>query len=176
MSILRLLIVAAAVFLTIGSFAAEPKELRDAKQAFQKQSPHPTEADRARYVSKLVHLRQKLAAADKDGWQAVDVEIMAHPAPANSDAAALSKLVAVKWQSPRHEYLYKADGTWTMLPEEEDGQKNTNGKWRIEGNQFFQSVAIEPGKTDKATILLLDEKNFVYTDGENISYYTRLKE
>ena len=84
MSILRLLIVAAAVFLTIGSFAAEPKELRDAKQAFQKQSPHPTEADRARYVSKLVHLRQKLAAADKDGWQAVDAEIMAHPAPANS--------------------------------------------------------------------------------------------
>ena len=42
-----------------------------------------------------------------------------------------------------------------MLPEEEDGQKNTNGKWRIEGNQFFQSVAIEPGKTDKTTILLL---------------------
>ena len=174
-SIFQLTIVAAALVMAAGAFAEDPKELREAKQAYEKASPHPSEADRARYISRLVRMREKLARGKGDGWQAVDAEIKRHPAPAESDAQALSKLVVGKWESPRHEYLFKADGVWTMLPEEEDGQKNTNGKWKIEGNQYLQSNQPDVSQFDKMTILLLDEKDFVMTDGDNVMYQKRIR-
>jgi len=49
-----------------------------------------------------------------------------------SDSKALSARLVGKWESPRHDYLYRADGTWTMLPVEPD---IAHGTWRIEGNQ-----------------------------------------
>jgi hypothetical protein len=57
-------------------------------------------------------------------------------------ADSFSSLLVGKWQSPRHDYLFRADGTWTMLPAEEDGVQSTHG--RIEGNQFFDTAATEP--------------------------------
>jgi len=46
----------------------------------------------------------------------------------------LSHLMAGKWRSPRHDYLYAADGTWRMLP-----PATTHGRWRIEDHQLIIS-------------------------------------
>jgi len=58
-----------------------------------------------------------------------------------------------------------------MLPLEEDA---TRGRWRIEGNQLFDSLAARPG-TSQYTIILLTRKDFVFTDGEVVFYETRLR-
>ena len=44
----------------------------------------------------------------------------------------LSQLMVGEWQSPRHTYLYRSDGTWTILPEKIDSYQATNGRWRTE--------------------------------------------
>src|SRR5262249_7300918 len=105
-----------------------------------------------------------------DAWQAIDAEIKQHPAPA--DAKALSQRLVGEWQSPRHEYLYRADGTWTMLPED---PQTTHGTWRIEGNQYINTAATDPANTIQYTIILITKRDFVFTDGEIVFYETRLK-
>lgn len=40
----------------------------------------------------------------------------------------LIKIMAGKWTTGRHDYIYRANGTWSMLPEEPGG---TRGKWSI---------------------------------------------
>jgi hypothetical protein len=99
-----------------------------------------------------------------------DAEIKQHPAP--NDGKALSMLLVGKWESPRHDHLYRADGTWTMLPVEPD---ITHGTWRIEGNQYFDTAAIEPPQTSQYTIILISKRDFVFTDQEIVFYETRLK-
>ena len=128
----------------------------------------PSEADRADYITRLVRLRDK--AEKTDLWQAIGDEIKRHPAPV--DNKTLSSRVVGRWDSPRHEYLYRADGTWTMLPEEPD---ITHGRWRIEGNQYFSTAAIEPAKESQFTIILITEKYFVLSDEEGVFYETRGK-
>jgi hypothetical protein len=44
-----------------------------------------------------------------------------------------------KWSSPRHDYLYPSDGSWTMLPADEG---TTHGTWRIERNQFLRLLVL----------------------------------
>lgn len=75
-----------------------------------------------------------------------------------------------KWDSPRHEYAFKKDGTWVMLPEE---PRVTHGKWRIEGNQYFDTAMVKPPQTTQYTIILLTKKYFIFTDNENVFYETR---
>ena len=101
----------------------------------------------------------------------VDAEIRRHPAP--EDTKGYTKLMVGKWSSPRHEYSYRADGTWSMLPEEEGG---TRGSWRIEGNRFMSSADIEPEHTRTYTILLLTKDNFILTDGETVFYEERIRD
>ena len=115
--------------------AEEPKELMTAKKEFA-QNAHPDEAARERYVLSLAQLREKLARSNGN-WQAVDAEIRKHPTPKDADSTALMKLRLGGWTSPRHDYLYRKDGTWTMLPAEPGA---TNGKWRLEGNQYTDFV------------------------------------
>jgi hypothetical protein len=98
--------------------------------------------------------------------------IKQHAAPRESDSKAFSKLLVGKWESPRHDYLYRADGTWTMLPAAPD---ITHGTWRIEGNQFFDTASLAPGETDQYTIILITKRDFVFTDQEVVFYETRLK-
>jgi len=156
-------------------FATEPQELRAAKERF-KRSSHPSEADRQRYIVGLAALRDKFAQARQTSdWQAIDAEIRRHPAPRASDSNALSKILVGKWASPRHEYLFRADGTWTMLPEIIDGFKSTHGKWRIEGNQYFDTAEVDPPETRQYTIILLTSHDFIFTDGEVVFYETRFK-
>jgi hypothetical protein len=168
-----LLLGGAAVAWPVAARAREPGGTRyaaalgKAKRDYEKIS-HPSEADRSNYVSRLVRLREKAAAAG--GWQAVDAEIKQRPAPSNSDSKTLSGLLVGQWQSPRHDYLYRADGTWTMLPIEPD---IANGTWRIEGNQYFSTFGTEPPLKLQYTIILITKKDFVLTDQTNVFYETR---
>jgi hypothetical protein len=143
--------------------------LEQAKRSHAKVS-RPSEAARSAYITSLIRLREKAARSKTDEWKAIDAEIKRHPAP-NDIGKILSDRLIGKWASPRHEYLYRADGTWTMLPLEEDA---TRGRWRIEGNQLFDSLATRPG-TSQYTIILLTRKDLVFTDGEVVFYETRLR-
>ena len=131
-----------------------------------------SEADRSNYITSLVRLREKIARLSTDDWQTIDTEIKRHPAPNNSDSKALSGLVVGKWTSPRHEYLYRADGTWTMLPADKYA---TTGRWRIEGNQYFDTADTDPPETTQYTVILLTKRDFVFADQERVFYETRLK-
>jgi hypothetical protein len=150
--------------------ADEPKELQAAKSQYA-QIQHPTEADRTHYLTALARLRDQLAGRGANaGWQAVDAELRSHPLPKDSDAGALSKLLTGKWSSPRHDYLFRKDGTWTMLPAEAD---TTHGRWRIQGNRYFSSAEGDASKLDPYTILLLTSRDFIFTDGESVFYEKR---
>jgi hypothetical protein len=145
--------------------------LRKAKRAYEKIS-HPGEAARSNYITLLVRMREKAARLNTEEWQGIDAEIKQHPAPKDSDSKIFSGLLVGKWQSPRREYLFRSDGTWTMLPVEED---TTHGNWRIEGNQYFDTAAIEPPETSQYTIILITKKDFVFADQTHVFYQTRLK-
>jgi hypothetical protein len=131
---------------------------------------HPSEAARSDYITRLVRLREEGVRLRHFTWQAIDTEIRQHPAP--NDSEALSSLLVGKWESPRHDYLYRADGTWTMLPEDPD---TTHGTWRIEGNQCFDTATIDPAGTRRYTIILITKQIFVFTDQEVVFYEKRLK-
>ncbi len=48
----------------------------------------------------------------------------------------LRKLMVGKWTTGRHEYAFKADGTWRMLPADTD----MNGTWRIENRKLIDDT------------------------------------
>jgi hypothetical protein len=133
---------------------------------------HPSETARADYITRLVRLREQAARMNTDSWQAIDAEIKQHPAPNESDGKALANLLVGQWESPRHDYLYRADGTWTMVPADPD---TTHGTWRIEGNQYFDTAATDPPETRQYTVILISKQDFVFTDQEIVFYEKRLK-
>lgn len=152
--------------------AADPKELVAAREQFQKQT-NAGEVERQRYLLELAALRSTFADARRTAdWQAVDAEMRQHPVPKDADSSAYAKTLAGEWASPRHNYLFRPDGTWSMLPVEPD---ITHGRWRIEGNQYFDTVETTPPQTRQYTILLLTARDFIFTDGKNVFFETRLK-
>jgi hypothetical protein len=159
----------AIVAFTTASIAEEPQALREARDKY---NADPTEAARVSYVIRLARLRERLVRERKDGWQAVDAEIVRHPMANNVDPLSLKKRIIGKWSSPRHNYLYRADGTWTMLPEFfEDGVKATHGIWRIEGNQFIEGQSEADATRD--TIIVLTDTDFIYGDAIAPAYMKR---
>jgi hypothetical protein len=123
-------------------------------------------------VTSLARLRDKFARdRGNTGWQAVDAEIRRHPAPKDADSKALSALRVGKWRSPRHDYLYRKDGSWTMLPIEGE---TTHGRWHIEGNWYFDSASVDLPQKGRYTLILLNAKDFIFADGADIFYETRL--
>jgi hypothetical protein len=156
------------------SQARDSAALARAKQDYGKIS-QPSEAARSDYVTRLVRMREKAVRSKTDDWQAIDAEIKQHPAPNDPRSNALAKRLVGKWQSPRHDYLYRADGSWTMLPANEGGVQSTHGTWRIEGNQLFDTVATDPPETSQYTIILITKKDFVFADQTDVFYETRLK-
>ena len=104
---------------------------------------HPSEAERVDYITRLARLREQAVRRNRGEWTAIDDEIKLHPAPPDSDSKTLTALRVGDWESPRHDYRYRADGTWTMLPEEEGV---THGTWRIERNQYFDGATMEAPK------------------------------
>jgi hypothetical protein len=170
---LRLAVVLLALVIATHLFAGEPKELAQSRKEFEQAASRPNEEARSAYLTRLVRLRERLARNDDKAWQAVDAEMKRHPLPAGVDPKLLSLRLSGKWASPRHEYLYRSDGSWTMLPEEEEGQKSSGGRWRVEGNQLLQSDRTSPAAFTRYTILLVSKTDFVMTDGDVVFYHTR---
>jgi hypothetical protein len=140
--------------------AAEPQELVNARGKFDSLQ-QPTEADRVRYITQLVRLRESLTRQDADKMLAIDKEIMRHPMSMPPDSHELAKLIVGKWTSPRHQYLYRTDGSWTMLPEFIDGEKATHGIWHVDGNRFSQGQSNADASPE--TIILLTATDFVWS-------------
>jgi hypothetical protein len=146
-------------------------DFEEAKRHFDKIS-QPSEVARLDYITRLVRMREKAARQKSDEWKAIDNEIRQHPAPEKSDGKVLSSRLVGKWSSPRHDYLYKSDGSWTMLPADEG---TTHGTWRIEGNQFFTTASIGPPDPARYTIILVTKNDFVIADQSGVFYETRLR-
>jgi tetratricopeptide (TPR) repeat protein len=116
------------------------------------------EAARIRYVTKLAdiykaELGSALAAVD------VEHELRKHPMPRNVDSRKLTQLVIGNWDSPRHTYVFRADGTYGVSDEQRD-------KWRIDGNEYIDDVSRGP-------IILLDRNYFIYAEGQGAAVYIR---
>ena len=113
------------------------------------------ESLREKYILELATLRWRLAHKNQPGWQAVDAEIARHPAPPTSDTKALTKVRVGIWHSPRHDYLFRADGTWTMDPDDANAN-TTRGTWSIHGNSYSESSTVA-----EYVIILADADNFI---------------
>jgi hypothetical protein len=129
----------------------------NAAKAEYEHSSHD-EAARIRYVTKLAdiykaELGSALAAVD------VEHELRKHPMPRNVDSRKLTQLVIGNWDSPRHTYVFRADGTYGVSDEQRD-------KWRIDGNEYIDDVSRGP-------IILLDRNYFIYADGQGAAVYLR---
>ncbi len=157
MSLARIAILSVMIALATSRAAEEPQELREARREYE---ASPSEAARIRFVIHLARLRDRLVREHKDGWQAVDAEVVRHPMASNVDSELLRKRVIGKWASPRHSYLYRPDGTWTMLPEFEDGIQSTHGIWRIERNQFVEGTS--EADATRETIIVLTKPDFIF--------------
>ena len=131
------------------------------------------ELARQKYLDQLVEIRSgwPRTQADKD-FDALDTEVSSHPLPENTSSAKSHRLLVGRWRSPRHDYLYRANGTWTMLPAREYGIQAPHGTWRVDGRYYFDKSEGGPSET-KYTILLLDRKNFVFTDGGEFPFYEK---
>jgi len=90
----------------------------------------------------------------------VEEELIKHPAPGNADSKELSRLLVGKWLSPRHVYVFRADGTYGLVDTDE------RIKWRINGNEYLDDVS-------RGTIILIDHKYFVYAEGQGVAFYMR---
>ena len=153
--------------------AQEQKDVEAAKAKYLSEVRVSGEAARLNYIHTLLEMHDKLMEIGKGPqwtdavyarFRAIDDAMRLYPAPASSDSAKLSKLRLGKWRSPRHDYLYRKDGTWTMLPIE--SPETTHGTWKIKGNQ-----SIEWGTP--YTIILLDENDFIFTEKDGTAYYER---
>ena len=160
-------------------FANEQKEIESAKRQYEQSVSTNGEAARLVYVNKLAGILGdliddfKVTGHRKDAhyFDLLYAELKQHPAPANSDSRLLTRLRIGKWQSPRHDYLFRGDGTWSMLPIEPEV---THGHWRIVGNHYFDGINPVLTKEDEYTIILLTKTCFVFTKGADVFYETRL--
>jgi hypothetical protein len=148
----------------------DKQDLEAAKQQFE-QSSHD-ETARVRYVTKLADMSAqltpkilhnpdvdaKVAYANQAG--AIEQELRKHPMPRNVDSRKLSQLLVGEWQSPRHTYVFRADGTYGMMDTDQ------REKWRIEGNEYIDDVSRGP-------IILLDRNYFIYACGQGVTTYER---
>jgi hypothetical protein len=77
------------------------------------------------------------------------------------DDATLSRLLVGTWQGPRHQTVYRADGTWLLDPPDEGD--NTRGKWRIENGKLIETWRFSDESSDSTSteeIIELTEKTF----------------
>jgi tetratricopeptide (TPR) repeat protein len=128
------------------------------------------ETARVRYVTKLAAMlgqgmeywwrtHDRMGGPNLDG---VDEELIKHPMPRNVNSRKLSQLLIGEWESPRHVYAFRADGTYGVADEQRD-------KWRIDGNEYIDDVA-------RGKIILIDDKYFVYAEGQAIVFYLRVND
>ena len=168
-SIMTLILALIAALFATPLLAQNQSDLEAAKAKYLQAPPASSEGARVSYVHELIQMHDKLMPLQKGPadarFRAVNDEIKKVPAPADSDSAALSKLLAGKWRSPRHDSLYRRNGTWSMLPIED--ADTPHGTWEIKGNQFIEDGA------DVYAIILLDTHDFVYMDKQGDVFYEK---
>jgi len=73
----------------------------------------------------------------------------------------LRQLIVGRWSTGRHDYDYKADGTWFMLPED---IATTKGIWRIENRQLIESSSTRTiiEASDKQIVLKNEQGAYPY--------------
>ena len=159
-----------ALALLVGSAALlraddAPPELQAIEAKYDLATIDLHEAKREKYIMELAALHWHLVRHDLPGIDAVDFEINRHPMPSTSASdKALTKLRVGTWQSPRHDYLYRADGTWVMDPEAGISDA-THGTWSIHGNQYTDAVSGDvPAETTTYTIILLTDSTFIFAE------------
>ena len=150
---------------------AVPPELKTLEARYDQGKLANDEALRKKYIIELMNLRFKLVKEGKDTWQAVDSEMIRHPGPAPGDPQ-WTKFLPGTWYSSRHDYLYKKDGTWTMLPADPDA---TQGTWVIHGNQLTEEVPgmDAAGNKPPETIILINDHLFITTSDNRVFYEKR---
>lgn len=89
-----------------------------------------------------------------------------NPKISQTDKALASQMTG-KWTTGRHDYIYRADGTWQMLPLTQGG---TSGKWRIKDAVLVQAESQMPFLKIEPNRLIL--KN---TSGKYPFRYVRIK-
>jgi hypothetical protein len=166
---LSILLVSAAV--AFAQDDAAPPELKTLEAHYDQGKLAKDQALREKYILDLTTLRFKLVKAGTDGWQAVDAEIIRHPGPAQGDPR-WTKFLPGTWYSSRHDYLYRRDGSWTMLPADDDA---TQGTWAIHGNQLIEKVtgADDGVGPPPETIIMINDHLFIATSGTDVFYEKR---
>jgi hypothetical protein len=170
---MRILVVVLLLGGTAMSQADAPPELKTIEARYDPAALTKDEALREKYIMELSALRMKIARANEDGWQEVDHEIAQHPAPADGYSRALSIVRLGVWHSPRHDYTYKADGTWKMTDGGSDDPDATHGVWSIKGNRYTDYVPGAESDTQTYTLILADKENFIFTDGTHLFFEKR---
>jgi hypothetical protein len=79
-----------------------------------------------------------------------------------TDAQLKAKLCGY-WVSPRHAYIYRADGTWRMMPDEGPYAATTNGTWSIKEGVLYEDYKDNAGPV-AYKILKLNDKEFVFRE------------
>jgi hypothetical protein len=149
--------------MSTGSPAAEPPPLQAIMKRYDQTRLNQDESLREKYIMELAVLRWHLARHNQPGWEAVEAEMVRHPAPADSNTNVFFQRRLGMWYSPRHDYLFRSDGTWIMnYP---DVSNPTHGTWAIQGNRYFDSSGDDPKSSTPFIIYLLTQDYFFYGGG-----------
>jgi len=151
----------------VSTQAAEKEDFEAAKKEYQASSHD--EAARVTYVTKLAQLKVELLKVPNeqdDLKRAINSECQKLPYPKGVDSKKLKQLIVGTWASPRHHYVYRANGKWGT----EGGA--ISGNWRIQGNQLIQGDVIVNGP-----IILLNQDYFIYSNsGGDVMFHSRVKD
>jgi hypothetical protein len=130
------------------------KDFEAAKQEYEQSSRDETA--RVAYVTKLAQIKERLLSEQNEQADnlkgAINSECQKHPYPKDVDSKKLKQLIVGKWASPRHTYVFLA-----------------NGNWRIQGNQLIQG-------TTSGSIILLTQEYFIYSAGSDVAFHSRVKD
>jgi hypothetical protein len=147
----------------------DQQKLNAVKREYEQALPPGNEKARLDYVTKLAQIADRLVSEYRRGQRndeltgAINSELQKHPAPKDIDSKKLRQLLVGKWESPRHVYVYRANGKCGT----EDGP--ISGNWRIQGNQLIQD-------SSRGTIILLNSDYFIYAEGDSVFFHSRVKE
>jgi len=168
---MRKLVGIVVTILVVGGVSTEAAEKQDFEAATQEyeQSSHG-EAARVTYVTKLAQIADRLVSDYRQSGQrhdelmtAINSELQKHPAPKDIDSKKLRQLLVGKWESPRHTYVFRANGKCGT----EGGA--IDGNWRIQGSQLIQGDLSGP-------IILLNQDYFIYSSRGSVFFHSRVKE